>query len=159
MSGRAKDVFAYLLRKHACDNKSYPCLKYQFQRSLFNSETFWNMIHGGSPFIQCLQEALKLDVNCVLIRGGKGLLTESGNTASERLVNLELTQTSKGLNMQFQSALLEFINIFSELCSSRQVTQDEYIHEVVKRFKCHPAAIQAGMGPVQAYNLFELHTF
>ena len=91
------------------------------------------------------------NVDCVLFRAGRNTLAESDNTAKERRNNPELSLTAKGLNLQFQRALLEFINLFPPYCTLSSISKDEYIQAVVNRFNCNPNAIRAGMGAIHSY--------
>lgn len=152
ISGKAKDVFHYLLSTNILAITSLTLVSSTiFRRSLFNCATFWRYEPWWFPHsFSIYGEALRYNVECIVIRGGKGLLAESGNTAKERIMNHSLSHSYRGLNMQFQTALLDFINMFSEQCERRLVTKDEYIQEVISRFKCDPAAIQSGMAPIHS---------
>lgn len=158
IAGKAKDVFRGLLQGNMLAITSLTLVSSTiFRRSLFNCAAFWQYEPWWFPHSFCIyKEAVSSNVDCVLIRGGKGTLYESGNTVKERQVSPHSTITQKALSNQFQTALLEFINVFPVQCGLSPITEDQYIQEVVKRFSCPPAAIRAGMSPIHSYSSFNL---
>ena len=56
-----------------------------------------------------------------------------------------------GLNKQFQTAILHFINRLAESCGQKKIADKDYIDEVCKRYKCKPDSIKEGMEKITSF--------
>ena len=152
VAGYAKQVITEILNTNMLGITSLTLVTSTiFRRKYFNYELFWRyepfwFPHSLSIYIT----AIERNSECVLIKAKRQLIQESGNTMKERQRN-SLTPYVIGLNKQFQTAILHFINRLAESCGQKKIVDKDYIDEVCKRYKCKPDSIKEGMEKITSF--------
>jgi len=149
MAGSTKNVITELIKSNILGITSLTLVTSTiFKRVDFSYELFWKYEPFWFPHsLSIYMTAIERDADCVLIKAKSKLLQESGNTIEERRKN-SLSPYVVGLNKQFQSAILHFINRLAILCAQSKIEEDIYLNKVCERYKCKREYVENGMGKI-----------
>lgn len=118
-----------------------------FERRLFCLDTFWHYEGHWFPHSYAVfGTAISLDVNIVVLHSFC-YIVESGNTAEERFANKDQPSISL-LNLEFQTACLDFINFCLVLAGLSQYSAQKYVDSVSLQFSVPSDIIWKGMKPI-----------
>ena len=150
LTGKIKNVIGDLIETDLLSITSLTLVTSTiFARTNFDYDIFWeNEPYWFPHTVSIYKTAIMRNEDCVLIRSGKGLIQESGNTAIERQ-NKSHSPYVIGLNREFQSALLYFLNQLAVLIGKNKITESNYSDIVCERFKCQKEVVAQGFGKIQ----------
>ena len=150
LSGKIKNVISDLIENDLLSITSLTLVTSTiFARKNFDYDIFWeNEPYWFPHTVSIYKTAMLRNEDCVLIRSRKGLIQESGNTSIERQTKSQSPYVI-GLNREFQSALLYFINQLAVLIGKNKITESAYIDIVCERFKCQKEFVAQGFGKIE----------